>query len=79
MQLQLPVDIPLFLEKPTGANARHLIVTYFMEQFKLGDVPTQNSIDDKDASIVSKHLPDLDAKSPEYENANLQYDATKED
>ena len=50
-----------------------------MEQFKLGDVPTQGSIDNQDAGAVSKHLPDLDAKSPEYKNANLQYDATKED
>lgn len=56
-------------------------MTYFQEQLKLGDVPTAQAegSDDTFSADGTLVLPDLDARSPAYADANLPYDATKED
>lgn len=59
-----------------------ITVAYFMEQLRLGDVP---SIADTGEAVTytsseNAQAPGvLDAHSEEYKKANLQYDATKED
>ena len=51
-----------------------------MEALGLGDVPTESSVDAKAYSGGQiKYLPPLDAKSADYKDANLQYDATSSD
>ena len=59
-------------------------MAYFQEQLKLGDVPTAPDPNggftiDATSSAGFIQLPDLDARSADYKDADLGYDATKED